>query len=269
MSLTIGDAPFGKRPGVFNADLAAPEHLLYFEDSPRRVRAVVDGQTVADSRRVKMLHETGRLPVYYFPVEDVRTELLQLSELHTSCPVKGKATHWSLTTGPRAVPDAAWEYPQPLDQASWLAGYLAFYWDKVDAWYEEAEQVFVHPRDPYHRVDVRASDRHIRVSLAGELLAESRSPKILFETSLPPRYYLPPEDVREELLVPSETRTSCPYKGSARYWSVRLPDGVVPDLVWTYQDPFHDGEPVRGLRCFSSERVELEVDGERRPPGQA
>lgn len=263
MSLTIGAGPFGSRPGVFNADLAAPDHLLYFEDSPRRVRVVVGGETVADSQRVRMLHESGQLPVYYFPVEDVRTELLQHSQRHTRSPGKGEAIHWSLTTGERAVPDLAWEYPRPVEQASWLAGYLAFDWDKVDAWYEEDEQIFVHPRDPYHRVDVRASSRHVRISLAGELLAESRSPKLLFETSLPPRFYLPPEDVRGELLAPSQTRTGCPYKGIARYWSVRLPDGILPDLVWAYPDPFHEGEPIRGLRCFNTERVDLEVDGER------
>jgi uncharacterized protein (DUF427 family) len=266
MSLTMGNAPFGSRPGVFNADLAVPKHLLYFEDSPRRVRTVLGGHTVADSRRVKLLHESGHPPVYYFPVEDVHTELFQPSSLRTRCPVKGEATHWSVSTGDRAVADAAWEYPQPLAQAPWLAGYVAFYWDRMDAWYEEDEQVYFHLRDPYHRIDVRASNRHLRFSLAGELLAESKTPKILFETGLPPRYYLPPEDVRADLLAPTDTQTHCPYKGTARYWSVRLPSGAVaPDLVWAYEEPLHDAEPVRGLRCFLTDRVDLEVDGERYP----
>lgn len=133
MSLTTSTGPFGARPGQFNADLHAPDHLLYFEDSPRRVRVVFAGETIADSRRMKLLHETGHVPVYYFPITDVRSELLQPGRLRTNCPVKGDATHWSIVVGDRAAPDAAWEYPSPVPQAAWLAGYLAFYWEKVDA----------------------------------------------------------------------------------------------------------------------------------------
>jgi uncharacterized protein (DUF427 family) len=261
MSLTMGTGPFGARPGQFNADLHAPEHLLYFEDSPRRVRVVFAGQTVADSRGMKLLHETGHPPVYYFPVADVRSELLQPGRLRTRCPVKGDATHWSIVVGDRAAPDASWEYPQPVPEASWLAGYLAFYWDKMDAWFEEDEQIHVHPRDPYHRVDVLDSDRHVRISKAGELLAESKRPKLLVETGVPPQYYLPPEDVRTELLEPSDMVTQSAYTGTARYWSARIGGAVVPNLVWSYQQPLRDGEPVRGLYSFYSERVDLELDG--------
>jgi uncharacterized protein (DUF427 family) len=261
MSLTMDAGPFGARPGQFNADLHAPDHLLYFEDSPRRVRVVFAGQTVADSRRMKMLHETGHPPVYYFPVADVHSQLLQPGRLRTHCPVKGDATHWSIVVGDRAAPDAAWEYPEPVPDASWLAGYLAFYWAKMDAWFEEDEQIYVHPRDPYHRVDVLDSDRHVRISLTGRLLAESKRPKVLFETGVPPRYYLRPEDVHTELLEPSGMVTQCAYKGTARYWSARVAGGVVPNLVWSYQQPLRDGEPVRGMYCFYSERVDMELDG--------
>jgi uncharacterized protein (DUF427 family) len=261
VSLTTGTGPFGARPGQFNADLQAPDHLLYFEDSPRRVRVVFAGETIADSRRMKLLHETGHVPVYYFPITDVRAELLQPGRLRTNCPVKGDAAHWSIVVGDRAAPDAAWEYPSPVPQASWLAGYLAFYWEKVDAWYEEDEQVHVHARDPYHRVDVLDSDRPVRISLAGQLLAETKGPKVLFETGLPRRYYLPAEDVRTELLEPSDTVTRSPYLGTAQHWSARVAGGVVPNLVWSYQQPLRDGEPVRGMFCFYSERVDLELDG--------
>lgn len=261
MSLTTGTGPFGARPGQFNADLHAPEHLLYFEDSPRRVRVVFAGQTIADSRQMKLLHETGHPPVYYFPISDVHPEVLQPGRLRTRCPVKGEATHWSVVVGDRAAPDAAWEYPQPLPEASWLAGYLAFYWDKMDAWYEEDEQVYVHARDPYHRVDVLDTDRHLRISLAGEVLAETKRPKVLFETGLPPQYYVPPEDVHTELLEPSPTVTRSAYLGTARHWSARVADGVVPNLVWSYPEPLHDGEQVRGMYCFYPERVDMELDG--------
>jgi uncharacterized protein (DUF427 family) len=261
VSLTTGTGPFGVRPGQFNADLNPPDHLLYFEDSPRRVRVVFGGETIADSRGMKLLHETGHPPVYYFPVADVRSQLLQPGRLRTRSPVKGDATHWSIVVGDRAAPDAAWEYPQPLPEVSWLAGYTAFYWEKMDAWYEEDEQVFVHPRDPYHRVDVLERDRHVRVSLAGQLLAETKRPKMMFETGVPPRYYLPPEDVHTELLEPSDTVSRSAYLGTARYWSARVAGGVVPNLVWSYQQPLRDAEPVRGMYCFYSGRVDLELDG--------
>jgi uncharacterized protein (DUF427 family) len=131
----------------------------------------------------------------------------------------------------------------------------------MDAWYEEDEQVHVHARDPYHRVDVLDSDRHVRISLAGRLLAETKRPKVVFETGLPPRYYLPADDVHTELLEPSDAVTHSAYLGTARHWSARVADGVVPNLMWSYLQPLHDGEPVRGMYCFYPERVDLEMDG--------
>ncbi|MGH3342359.1 MAG: DUF427 domain-containing protein [Carbonactinosporaceae bacterium] len=263
MTLTIGTGPFGRRPaGVFNADLSAPEHLLFFEDSPRRVRAVFAGETVADSTRVKLLHETEHLPVYYFPREDVRADLLERTAHATRCPAKGQASYWSIVAGGRRAENAVWAYEEPNASAGWLAGYCAFYWDAMDAWYEEDEEVFVHPRDPYHRVDIRPSSRHVRVSRGGVLLADSTRPVLLFETGLPVRYYLPEADVRAELLTPSDSATRCPYKGIAAYRSVRAGGETRPDLVWTYPDPIREAEPVRGLLCFYNERVDLEVDGE-------
>jgi uncharacterized protein (DUF427 family) len=260
MGLTIGTAPFGHRPaGVFNADLAVPAHLLYFEDSPRRVRVVFAGQAVADSGRVKMLHESGHVPRYYFPVEDVRTDLLEPSVTVTHCPVKGEASHWSLAAGGRRSPDAVWAYQTPIAAASWLAGYCSFTWDAVDAWFEEDEQIFGHPKDPYHRIDILASSRHVRIRQGGVLLAESRRPMLLFETGLPVRYYLPAEDVRTDLLEPSDSHTRCPYKGVASYYSVGAGGVLSSDLAWYYPDPMPEAARIRGLVCFYNDRVELEV----------
>lgn len=144
-----------------------------------------------------------------------------------------------------------------------MAGYLTFRWDAADAWYEEDEQILGnHPPDPYHRVDVRQSSRHVRILLAGEPVADSQRPRILFETGLPPRYYLPPDDVRSDLLEASDTTTRCAYKGEASYWSVRGATGLEPDLVWSYQDPGPEAERVRGYVAFFDERVDVEVDGE-------
>jgi len=264
MTLTIGTGPFGNQStGTFNFDTGVLQpHTLYFEDSPRRVRVMLGGETVADSKRVKLLHETGHLPVYYFPKGDVRMALLEESDHSTHCPFKGDASYWSVRVGDRVSENAVWSYPEPIDSARPLAGYLAFYWHKMDHWYEEDEEVFVHPRDPYHRVDVLDSDRHVKVRVNGEVVAETQRPKVLFETGLPPRYYIPPEDVREGVLVESEKTTRCPYKGIASYWSVEAGGGRVEDLVWSYKDPIAEAAKIKGLLAFFNEKVNLEVDGE-------
>jgi uncharacterized protein (DUF427 family) len=264
MSLTIGTGPFGDQSGgTFNFDTRVLHpHTLYFEDSPRRVRVMFGGETIADSRRVKLLHETGHLPVYYFPREDVRMELLGESDHTTRCPFKGEASYWSVRVGDKVSENAVWGYPEPIDSAPPIAGYVAFYWNKMDAWYEEDEQVFVHPRDPYHRVDILESSRHVRVSINGEVVAETERPKVLFETGLPPRYYIPPEDVREDVLVESEKNTRCPYKGVASYWSVEAGGERVENLIWYYPEPIPEAARIKGLLAFFNEKVDLEVDGE-------
>ena len=265
MTLTIGTGPFGNQSaGTFNFDTGILQpHTLYFEDSPRRVRVMFGGETIADSKRVKLLHETGLLPVYYFPEEDVRMDLLEPTDHTTHCPFKGDASYWLVRMGNRVSENAVWSYPEPIDSAPPLAGYLAFYWHMMDHWYEEDEEVFVHPRDPYHRIDILDSSRHVRVRVDDELVAETERPKILFETGLPPRYYIPSEDVREEVLVSSEKTTHCPYKGIASYWSVEAGGERVEDLVWSYKDPIPEAAKIKGLLCFFNEKVDLEVDGEK------
>jgi uncharacterized protein (DUF427 family) len=259
MSLTIGSGPFGEAPaGRFKPSLDTAAGILYFEDSPPRIRAIFARETVADSKRVKLLHESGRLPVYYFPLEDVRSDLLEPSGRRESSPAKGDATFWSLRVGERVAEDAVWGWSDPL-----LAGYVALDWHAMDEWFAEDDQLFGHPRDPYSRIDVHKSTRHVRVFCEGVVLADSRRPSILFETGLPPRYYLPAEDVRTDLLVPSSTKTRCAYKGSASHWSAQIGDLLVEDVAWSYPEPLLEAEPVRDLLCFYQERVDLEVEGER------
>jgi uncharacterized protein (DUF427 family) len=266
MSLTIGTAPFGREPsGSFNAAVhvaADAGHVLYFEDSQRRVRGVFAGETIVDSTRAKLMHETGLLPVYYFPVEDVKAELLEPTEHSTHCPFKGDASYWSVAIGERVAENAVWRYPAPIEGAPPLAGYMAFYWKALDQWFEEDEEVFVHPRDPYTRVDVLDSSRHVRVSVNGEVVAETTRPKLLFETGLPTRYYIPAADVRADALEPSDTTTRCPYKGIATYRSVTAGGEREDSLVWTYEDPIPEVAPIAGLLAFFNERVDIEVDGE-------
>jgi uncharacterized protein (DUF427 family) len=264
MTLTIGTGPFGDQSaGTFNFDTRVLQpHTLYFEDSPRRVRVMLGGETVADSKRAKLMHETGHLPVYYFPKEDVRMELLEESDHTTHCPFKGDASYWSVRVGERVSENAVWGYPEPIDSCPLIAGYVAFYWNRMDHWYEEDEEVFVHPRDPYHRVDILESSRHVKVSVNGEVVAETQRPRVLFETGLPPRYYIAPEDVREEALHESAKTTQCPYKGVASYWSVEAGGERVEDLIWYYPEPIPEAAKIEGLLAFFNEHVDLEVDGE-------
>jgi uncharacterized protein (DUF427 family) len=264
MGMMTATGPLSPKPaGTFNFDPPEPGRALYLEPTPKRIRALIAGETIADSRRAMLLQESALQPVYYFPPEDVRAELLEPSEKHTHCPKKGEASYYSVRVGDRVVEDAAWCYPNPLEGAPPIGNLIAFYWDRVDRWFEEDEEVFGHARDPYHRIDVRRSTRHVKVSLDGQVLAESSRPMALFESNLPTRWYLPREDVLAEL-EPSETTSICPYKGQAGYHSVRLADGrLAEDLVWYYADPLPEAQAISGLVCFYNERVDLELDGER------
>ncbi len=263
MALTVGTGPFGQRPGgVFNFELPRRKGVIYFEDSPRRIRARLGAETVVDSSRAKLLHEHGHLPIYYFPQADVCMELLEPSDHSSVCPYKGQASYWSVCVGERVAENAVWSYPEPIEDAPPLAGYMAFYWAKMDEWLEEDELAIVHARDPYHRVDVLDSSRHVRVLVAGEVVADTRRAKAVFETGLPTRWYIPPADVRSELLRDSDQRTGCAYKGFAAYWSVKVGDRLEQDLVWTYRDPRREVEPITDHLAFFNERVDLEIDGE-------
>jgi uncharacterized protein (DUF427 family) len=263
MSLTNGTGPFGQHPaGVFNRDMPERKGLIYFEDSPRRIRGVFAGETVVDSRHAKLLHEHGHLPIFYFPEDEVRTELLEATDKSTRCPWKGEASYWSVRVGDQVSENAAWGYPDPLEDAPPLAGYLAFYWDRLDEWFEEDEPLIVHARDPYHRVDILDTSRHVRASVNGEVVAETDRARVIFETGLPPRWYFPREDVREELLEESDKHTGCAYKGFASYFSVRAGGELEEDVVWFYPEPRRDAERIRGYLAFFNERVDIEVDGE-------
>ena len=260
----MGSGPFGVRPkGVFNTTIEPPGALIFWEPVPHRIRALFGKETVVDSTDAKMLHETGHLPVYYFPESDLRADLLEPSETTTHCPFKGDATYRSIRVGDRVAADAVWAYREPIESALFLAGHAALVWDALDEWFVEDEQAHGHPRDPYSRIDVYPTARRVRVLLDGEVLAESHRTMILFESGLPPRYYLPQEDVRMDLLESSPTKTRCAYKGSASYWHVRIGDALHKDLVWTYREPQHDAERVRDHLAFYNERVDIEVEGER------
>jgi uncharacterized protein (DUF427 family) len=231
------------------------------EPNHRRVRVFFGGEAVADSSRTIYLFETGHLPVYYFPREDVRFDLLEPASHHTHCPWKGDASYYDVIVGDRRAENAVWAYPAPIDSVPELKDYVAFYWDKADAWFEEDDEVYKHARDPYHRVDVLNSSRHVEVRVNGVLVADTRRPRLLFETGLPVRYYVPKLDVRQDLLIPSARRSRCPYKGEAVYWSVRAGDEVLEDVVWSYPSPIPEAPKIENLLAFLNEKVDIIVDG--------
>ncbi len=233
MSLTISSGPLaGRPPETINYRIDGPAHKLLMQEFPRRVRASFGGETVVDTVRAMLLHETGLLPQVYVPQDDIRADLLRPTDHHTYCPFKGTASYWSVATaGGQVAENAIWTYPDPNEESRWLRGYAGFYWDAMDEWYDEDERVEGHIRDPYHRVDVRRSSRPVRVMLGDTVLAQTRRPLLLSETGLPNRFYIPSADVRQDLLEESDTHTVCAYKGTASYWTVSADGRKLTDAV--------------------------------------
>ncbi|WP_310740381.1 DUF427 domain-containing protein [Microbispora sp. H10885] len=223
------------------------------------MRVYVEGLPVADTTRALLVWEVPYYPTYYFPVEDVRMDALKATGETRHSPSRGDAPVHDVAGRPGAAVVHGDDAPLPE-----IRGYVRFDWDAMDNWFEEDEEVFVHARDPYTRVDVLAASRHVRVEVEGVTVADSRSPRILFETGLPPRYYLPKTDVRLDLLRPSETVTRCPYKGRAEYWSVGE-DEQGRDLVWSYPTPLPESQKIAGLVAFYDEKVDVYIDGVLQP----
>ncbi len=244
--------------------------VIRIEPTPKWIRAVFAGETVLDTKRAVILFEKGSVPAYYIPLEDVRSDLLTPTDHSTHCPRKGDACYYTLRVGDRVAENAAWYYPQPFasspdladDDSPDLRGYVAFYWSKMDHWFEEDEEVFVHARDPYKRVDVSPSSRHVQVVIDGVTVADTQRPTLLFETGMPTRYYVPLADVRLDLLTASDRTTGCPYKGQAGYYSVPTYGEQGQDIAWYYRYPTRESAGVANHVCFFNERVDLIVNGE-------
>jgi uncharacterized protein (DUF427 family) len=188
-------------------------------------------------------------------------ELLVATSTSTHSPSRGEAHHYTVKAGDRERVDAAWQYvDSPIPE---IRDHIRFDWNAMDGWFEEDEEVYTHARSPYARIDILATSRPVRVELEGIVLAESTHAHILFETGLPPRWYVPKVDVQMNLFAPTDTVTHCPYKGQAEYWSVRVGDHVVDDVAWSYRTPLAESQKVAGMVAFYNERVDLFIDGER------
>lgn len=222
------------------------------------IRGSIGGQPMVDTRDALFVWEHEYYPQWYIPVGDVAGELVPNGDTFDGGD-RGTGIGVDLHLANGVVPNVGWQHPDIAE----LAGRVRFEWDAMDAWYEENTEVFVHPRSPEVRIDALPSSRHIRVLIDDVVLADSTQPTILFEATLPSRYYLPQSDVRMDLLTPTHTTSACPYKGFARYWSVTVGDVVHTDIAWGYRTPLPESEAVAGLVCFYNEQVDIEVDGDR------
>ncbi len=230
------------------------------EPAQKRIRAVIAGQTVAESDNTVLVWEKPYYPTYYFPATDVDTSLLAPSGETKRSPSRGEADLHNIKVGDEQRENAAsWFKDSPVAE---IVDHIRLDWPSMDAWFEEEEEVYVHARDPYTRIDILPSSRHIRVEVDGVTVAESTQPRLLFETGLPTRYYLPKGDVAMELLTASELVTSCPYKGDAHYYHVTVNGTTRENIVWWYPFPVEESSRVAGYVSFYNEKVDIYVDGQ-------
>jgi uncharacterized protein (DUF427 family) len=241
------------------ADPKATARNVKIEASAKRVRTYLGGEAVADTIRPLLVWEAPYYPTYYFPAADVRAELLKPDGGAKHSPRLGDARTFTVSTAAKQAPEAALRYEDsPVEQ---LREMVRFEWSAMDAWFEEDEEVFTHARDPHRRVDILASSRDVRVEVDGTIVAQSSSPRLLFETGLQARYYLPKPHVRMDLLELSDTVTHCPYKGQAQTWSVRIGEHVHENLAWSYPTPLPESQKIAGLIAFYDEKVDVFLDG--------
>lgn len=226
------------------------------ERSAKRIRVILGGELVADSAAPLLVWEVPYYPTYYFPSGDVNTEFLVETGETRRSPSRGEAIQYVVKAGNGE--GAAYSFLE--SKIPEISGYFAFPWKTMDHWFEENEEVFVHARDPYTRIDILPSDRTVRVEIKGVTVADSTNASFLFETGLPTRYYLPKTDVRMDLLTPTETATACPYKGTARYWSVNLDGDSFEDHVWGYDSPLPESQKIMGMVSFYNEKVDIYLD---------
>jgi uncharacterized protein (DUF427 family) len=226
------------------------------EQGAKRVRAMLGGRVVADTTSPLLVWEVPYYPTYYFPKADVDADSLVETGETVSSPSRGVATQYTVKVdGSEGV---AYSYLSPKMDA--LAGHYAFVWPTMDHWFEEDEEVFVHARDPYTRIDILPSGRRVRVEVDGVTVADSTNGSFLHETHLPTRYYLPKTDIRMDLLTSTDLATACPYKGRAAYWSVTVGGKTHENIAWAYDSPLPESQKILGLISFYNEKVDIYLD---------
>jgi uncharacterized protein (DUF427 family) len=249
----------GGEPSRRSEPMSTTRGAVRTEPSDKRVRILFGGDLIADTTDALYVWEGPSYPQYYIPIDDVVDGALAPSTTTTRSPSRGTASHFHVRANGREATDAAWTYPDsPLPE---LRDRVRFEFDAMDAWFEEDEEIFVHPRSPRTRVQILPSSRHVVVAVDGVVMAETHRPTFLYETGLPRRTYFNKLDVRMDLLTPTDATSRCPYKGTARYWTVTTPSGSHVDLAWSYVSPFRESEHIAGLVAFYDEKVDVTVDG--------
>ncbi len=240
-------------------------HSSEFERNPRWVRVYFNSELIADSKAMMLLRESNHLPLYYIPKKDVQMGCLRPSDHTTPSGLKGEGIFWHVQVGDKIANNAAFTFRHPPGDGPELEDYVAFAWNEMDSWFEEDEEVFVYARDPYKRVDVLQSSRHIKVVVDGTTVGDTKRPSLLFETGLPTRYYMPKHDVRMDLLERSDAVSRCPYKGEANLYSIKLGDKLHDSLAWIYRYPTLECAKIQGLVGFFNEKLDIYEDDKLLP----
>ncbi|HVE31296.1 MAG TPA: DUF427 domain-containing protein [Mycobacteriales bacterium] len=267
MGLSWQQGPLGAGPvGRFLTPDPLPPRLLYAEPLRRRMRVRFGGEWIADSEHVLLLHEPARYPVAYFPLAAVRPGVLVDENRSTRHRDLGDTAWFTVTVGDRSTPRSAWRYIALPEYAGELRDRVAFAWRAMDAFYEEDERIVGHAADPYHRIDIRRTARHLVVRDGDRVIADSTRPLALYESGFAPRWYVPREDVDEQALTPAEGQTFCPYKGLASYYDV----GERRGAAWSYRQAWPEVGRVANLVSFEPQKIDVYLDGTklRLEPGQ-
>jgi uncharacterized protein (DUF427 family) len=239
-----------------------PARLPFAEPLRRRMRVRLADAWVADSEDVVLLHEPGRYPVAYFPLGDVAVDVLLPAERTTEHRDFGPTAWYTVQSGTTTKERAAYQHVDPPDHAAELRDRVAFAWRAMDAFFEEDERIVGHAADNYHRIDIRQSSRHLRAQHAGEVIADTTKPLVLFESGFAPRWYVPRSDVHRSALTPAEGQTFCPYKGLCSYYDVT----GAPRSVWSYEDAWTEVRRISGYLSFEPDKLEVCLDGEQLCP---
>jgi uncharacterized protein (DUF427 family) len=239
-----------------------PERLLFAEPLRRRMRVRFGGQWIADSQDVVLLHEPGHYPVAYFPAGDITDGALEPMGHTTSHRDLGPTSWYAVRAGAQATERAAWQHTGLPAHARDLSGRVAFGWRAMEAFYEEDERIVGHAADPYHRIDIRQSSRHLTVARDGRVIADTTRPLALYESGFAPRWYVPRDDVDTTALTKAATQTFCPYKGMCSYWDVAGLKGA----IWGYEDAWPEVARISGMLSFEADKLEIHLDGTRQHP---
>ncbi len=260
MGLSWQQGPLGGATvGRFLTPEPLPQRLLFAEPLRRRMRVRFAGEWIADSEDVVLLHEPGRYPVAYFPLAEIQPGVLSSESRSTQHRDLGETAWFSVSVGDRNVEHAAWRHTALPDYADMLEGRVAFAWRAMDAFYEEDERIVGHAADPYHRIDIRQTSRHLVVKLDDQIIADTRRPIVLFESGFAPRWYVLREDIDENRLIPADGQTFCPYKGLASYYDI----GDRKKAAWSYPQAWPEVARVSNLVSFEPDKVDVSLDNKK------